>query len=407
MTGPAPFTFSIGKAQNVLCDNPPCEAVAAYGKHLLTADKAGYFQKTSNVEIKRGKTVSVEVKFTFVPKITEIGEFSLPDKLKNIENNFYGINVPDGTLKMLEKIPSKSKKISFGNDPRFALVHLGKEIYLAGAKGGEAFLLQSRFKPEGGAAFAGDSVVAIEPDDSGSRQLVLLYPIADAEPSQVTVFNRPLQNPKVIISPGGKNILITEEKDNIYSAYLINLDKKSKNKLSLPDIFSDVRFADETHLLYSMTILEEDSTREQYVLFDVEKNTHTSLPLLSMRAMVPFENSFIILSAENLAKKGDASNTSFKDIIDKTLSGNALELPNEKTVHIEIWEADKGEFGELASFELAQGEEVSRLEMDVEHNRVMFVKKDVLLSQNGNCLAEPRNAGPCLGEKTYALAMGE
>ncbi|KKU78047.1 MAG: hypothetical protein UY05_C0069G0004 [Candidatus Peregrinibacteria bacterium GW2011_GWA2_47_7] len=389
VSGETPFIVSIGSERDFVCEKSPCGFELKPKKYTINARKEGFLDETVSLEVNRGKVKEVKLVFQYIPRLVVSGAFELPAKLAAVENNFTGVTVTESVTKLLQKIPATADIIIFGNHQNNAVVHLGKEIYLAGFDTAQSpFLVKSAFKPEQSPTFVDDRVLVFETE--GEVQKLYRYPISDESPETITTFKRPIIQPEVFVESTGKRVLVVESMQFEKTAYLVDLEKKSRRVLPLPKDFSRVRFVKDGVVLYGITTVAGDQKKEangepiqeNVFLFDFIKNKTLELPLDDFNTLLPFEDGFVFLSSVNL--EDDGSNTSevtFEEILETTspLDGNGVfDTADKKTagqfVYMTYLNVEDNRYSTLATITMDEGQKISRLELDELSGRILLVK---------------------------------
>ncbi|MEK7529134.1 MAG: hypothetical protein AAB592_05180 [Patescibacteria group bacterium] len=319
ISGPAPFEVSIGKERGFVCEFSPCSLSLQPDEYVMATRKSGYFDESLPVRVRRFREEPVTLSFRFIPQVQEVGAFELPSKLSSISNNFSGVVVDGELTALLGKIPAAARRIEFGADYRNAVVYIGREVYLA-LSGSPPTLEKSTFHESFSPAFVGNRVATLEFTDAQGgyksssqaddnkftagasfQQKLFLYPVADASPEVLTVFQRPLSSPRIISSPSATRLLVIDSSTTGKTLYLVDIARKTKQKLSLPEAITDVRFVEESHIVYSQAEIVDGVASERFMIFNADTQVSREVPIANINSIISFDGNFVIATTDSSA----------------------------------------------------------------------------------------------------------
>lgn len=366
--GETPFTVSIGKFKKFLCVESPCSFSLLPKKYRLYASKEEYFDSEIPVAVKRFRSQEIIVSFVFQPKIQTLGEMKLPVKLAEVPAFFGSPFLPYAELDLV-KIPRGARMIMFSKSGGEALVLLGKELYFyQHSEDSKEASLERLALPAYEAIAYGDQNGALflleKTSGAEKEQRLLRFNLSNpSRPEQeiLTVFERPLKNAALFISSDDRFVIIREKLSGAKSNfYLLDVEKKIKQKLALPENVLELRFVAQEFLVFHT--LENGIPMAK--LFSLKDRKETPLDTLSTLAvsMGKKENEIIFVSQQDLM----AETTSLE-------IPEILEMAKGETKWFFIEQnLQTGEMATLATFERGNEEEFGQLAEKIENGVLFF-----------------------------------
>lgn len=220
ISGPAPFTISMGVFKKQECAVSPCKISLLPKTYHLTGIKEGYFDTDEEVEVKLFRTKQITFNFQFKPTVEATEAFKLP-----------------------EKIPKNASRVLFSRSKEKALVWLGKEQYLYEEHGGlDAVLSQISLPPYEAVTWGGGETLLVLSIWNVEEQRLLAVKPDDLKTgkssySVITTFKRALKKPEISVEPEGHAMLFQDTS----GIYLVDIEKKLKQSITLPDGVRKIR----------------------------------------------------------------------------------------------------------------------------------------------------------------------
>lgn len=315
--GAFPLEVSAGK-QEKICLSQPCIFKLAPNTYAVTIKKPEYFDDVQQVKIRRFEETKITANFVYIPVIREADEQAVP--LKKTDEDF----------------PQQLKKMA----PSRAY---GTVIFLE----------------------AGENGHILKTWDAESKKGV-----------PVVSFERPFKNFRLAGSPSAARALITDTEEDGTVHYLVDLEKKSRQRLALSRNISAAKWAG------ALMIFEEKLENGEHRFFAMNSETLVKIPLPSE----DFEN--IIEARPGVLaffsrKKMDTDGGIFGQTISE-----AVEIAKEETaaalskttkpmtLFLTEFDTVKSSYKSLVSHEFQENERPAQLTVDNVAKRFYFTKNN-------------------------------
>lgn len=298
--GEVPFTVTIGKFKNFLCFESPCSFRLLPKKYALRALKDEYFDLSLSVEVKRWTSSSIALRFAFKPKIETLNEAALPAKLAAIPA-FVGSPFLRYDDLDLSKIPRGVTSVLFSPSGRNALIALGKERYFFQHPENfeKASLTRLELSSYAAAAFGNKENALFILESAGEKdQRIAKMEFDKSSFASLGVFEKPLERAEIFVSPND-TLLIIQEKTSLGESkfYLLDIEKKTKKRLSLQSSVNDLRFVNDEWIVYEI----RENGRAVTKLFSLTSGEEKPLSSLGVKSVGRFyDKTFIFVSEEDV-----------------------------------------------------------------------------------------------------------
>jgi hypothetical protein len=352
--GIAPFTIKVG-TDSISCQTSPCPISLTPRSYDITFKKDGYSDITQNLNIKRWKELKTQVDFQFIPSLKDIGEVVLPTSSAPLRVPFIG-------MKRLENFPKNVKEASFSPSGNKALLTLGKEVYIYDVT--THVVTETSIGSGMLPTWVGEKIVFLM-DDSETVGKQLLKTWNDGKPEILVSFLNKFESPRLIGSPNGKDVLIENSVGSERAYYLVDTEKKTRNKLSLASQIENAKWVGDYIVFKTGTrifALSPDTLGDvDLPATDIENIIESSTP-----------NSFIFLAGSN-QDSDKKTGISISDVLNETQKEITAEKPvSSKTFLTEFNLTDKTAHT-LVEIPLAEGESVHRLTAETTWQALHFI----------------------------------
>lgn len=220
--GPAPFTIKVG-TDSISCQVSPCAVSLTPRNYSVIFKKDGFFDVTQNLNINRWKELKTQVDFQFIPLLKSVGDVVLPTPSAPLRAPFIG-------MKSLENFPKNIKEAAFSPSGNKVLLTLGKEVYIYDVA--THTVTQTTIGSGMIPTWAGEKIVFIMDDlETAGKQLLKTW--NDGKPETLVSFLNKFESPRLLGSPSGKKVLIENSVGSARTYYLVDIEKKTRNKLEL------------------------------------------------------------------------------------------------------------------------------------------------------------------------------
>ncbi|MEK7524520.1 MAG: hypothetical protein AAB588_05845 [Patescibacteria group bacterium] len=360
--GPAPFGVEAG-AENKECTASPCVLKVKPHAYTITLKKDGYYDDDQQVEVRRFKETAVKANLQYIPKVMEAGEIILPISETPLRPPFLG-------LARFENFPKDIKAAQFSASGNQILVTLGREIYIYDVA--KKILSATNLSPDFYPAWAGEDVLFLVKVEL--KQALKKWNGGKIE--TIVVFDRPFVNPQIFGSPSGKKAVISEKTDGDFSYYLVDLEKKSRQRLAVS------RSAQLIKWTLDDLIFEEPEEKGKKV-FALNANTLEQKTLGATSGSNVLETApgnFVFLSSEKQDSKSTQLGPSISEVLEKAVeeTTSAPKAVVESSVFLVEFSSATGELKTLAEVPLKQNEKVEHLTADLNGKKYYFEKSGKL-----------------------------
>lgn len=367
VSGAAPFSISVS-GQKKVCTVSPCTFTLQPRVHTLEVSKDGYETFSERVTVPRGDTVQVAPTFTFIPKLTDVGEAVVAFPGAPLKSPF----VKTATL---QNFPKNTRTNVVSPSGAYLLATLGREMYLYEVR--TKTLTKTPLSAGQLPTWAGNSIVVLVQE--GSEQVLKKWNSNKFE--ALVSFERPFEKATMMGSPSGEHVLIGEEKDGESSYYLIDTEKKTRQRLSVPSTAKAAAFM-------SNAIIFEEANEEKIVdpnELELQKNSGKTIYALTLPSLkkepIPAVDSATIIesepgtvvyvSSEKQDRSLGSSGPSITELIEEGTRESKVE--RQSTVYItEMQAAEKTRT--IAEVVVKAGEKIEQLTYDKEAQKFYFKK---------------------------------
>lgn len=308
--GTAPFRLDAGN-KGKDCIVSPCTLALKPHAYQIAVKKDGFYEDLQNVTIVRGQDVKVKANFIFVATFEKAGDVVLPVADAPLRDPFIGMS-------KLENFPSSAIKTQFSASGNRALILTsGKQYYLydVAAKTKNTVTLAEENHP----AFVGEDITFLLQNETG--QSLMLW--NNDKPKTAVIFERNFINPELMGSPAGDKVVIKEGKTvGEYSYYLVDIAKKSRKKLDVDPLVSEVKWT-KGHILFESNVVGSHTL----LALDSNSLAITQIEDVGIGNVIEYSPGiFMILSKNNKDSSTPTLGVSISDMIEeskKELSGTS------------------------------------------------------------------------------------
>lgn len=308
-TGAAPFTLKAGTA-SYDCPTSPCTIQLTPKIYRLTVQKPGYFDSAPEIKIKRWNETVVAIDFQFIPALKIGGDVNLPYPFAPLRPPFLG-------QKRLENFPKNVKDALFSPSAKKAIITLGKEIYIYDTT--DHTVAETTIGPDMAPAWLGEEIAFLKISDD--REGLMSWNAG--KPAALVSFQKPFESARLLGSPSGKKMLIENIVEDVASYYLVDIEKKSRDKLMLPPQTKDAKWAGDYLVFKTEITAGESESKKRIFALNPDTLQEIDLPAIDVENVIATRTADVFIMITS-AKQEASSNVgpSIFEVIEESKKEN-------------------------------------------------------------------------------------
>lgn len=357
VSGKPPFTIAVADKE-IRCETLSCEIKLTPRNYRILLKKESFFTDIHDIAVHRGDTQQIAMNLQFIPVVKEVGPLRLPH--------------PDAPLlaafrdkATLKNFPQNPAQIAFSSSGKTIIFKVDQKMHLYNIADEASFIIRN-VQADAPLALIGEQAFFLETENGGH---VLKMVLDEMRTETVVRFDRPFSNPVLVGAPQGNKLLIQEEKEAAFAYYLIDVEKKNRERLEETGL-KNPHFTN-FHIIFE----KEEAGNKKIVALDPLALDEFELPAFDAENISESRPGvFLFLSTQRMDKEetaaGPAIDTLFKEITRDAVSPEQFVA----TVFITEFNAEKNTYRTFAAVPWDEKNPVTKLIAAYEEGKIYFVQ---------------------------------